>query len=1591
MKNPSLRCFRKFPLPAAVAAFLFFGSPSALTAGGTYREALIDGKIHFGLDPAWQAGREFEDVFDGNADTYYDYAYSSEAFAGFDLGVAERPTQIRFTPRARFESRMIGGKFQGSNKSPHRGYVTLHEVTATPPREGETVHLGVSEAYRYYRYLAPAGGYGNIAEFAISSEPAAPDSGTRVSAPEGFRTATVNGVQVFGLDPAWAEGRSFEKAVDGDANSFYDYAYGGRESFVGFDFGSAHNLSSLTFTPRKGYEYRMKGGRFEVSNESPHSGYEVVHTIEATPSSSGATISLNLAEAYRYVRYVAPTNSYGNIAAFYVATEPVAEDSTSEPGPVEATEPEPTIRYPDGYREAVVGSRLVFGLDPAWRSGREFENAFDGDASTYYDFKYGDRDSFVGVDKGEAIVPTEIRFDARTWYTRRMVGGTFQGSNKSSVSGYETLHEVSKDPGSSEQVVKLEGTTAYRYYRFLAPAGSHGNIAEFSVAGYVPVTGESGTGGSDAVAMPEVDEPGVSLSFSIDRAGSTSAGVYDAEGRLVRTLLRGEHLEAGEHRLTWDGLDRDGNPMPLGDYALRTLQAEGGRAEFVTVIGQNPDSSAHDFWLGTDGGVTAAAVDNSGMYLVAQNSETAPTLLKQSFDGSVRHWTKEHLGITTGEWQGGVALAAGGDSRLYMLQQNGYLQVIDGATGHRITTWDVLPGHIERQNFIYFHRLGNIAKADIAARGDTVVVSYHDENQVVWLDATTGERVANVWVDAPLGVTVDSNGRVYAISRGTVVRAERNGSLTTVIGRGLSNPLRLDYDSAGNSLIVADGNLGAQVKRFSLNGQLLATYGKAGGREFGHYVNTDFYDITDLTADGQGGFIVAEPRTPPRRVAHFDANGKVLNEWFGGQDYYAYVKPDPRDPTRAWLFTGEGLVLVALDLEGGDWSVLETWAPADLADGLVHPLHGFQGQWEVVYQGGQRYLVSNGSPQVLRHTDGDLRAVSITSKHGPQLDRAVELAGHRPSWARSFYWFDTDGDGRPQSAEIQFSGSLDSVPLSTHVNEDFSLIGFERTSETVEITRTEPQWGPYGPYYPPSDWENQVVSVASVPTGMWAETRGTGAYQDKAGNYYAFYNLAPERHGVFWPTPWASISRFVKTDANGDLLWSVGRHAYNGGLAGSHDTTYVPTPDGQLHVPARVIGETENAVILADRVETPGMIWTKDGLYAGTLFDRRADDGLPESVYSWYVTEDGEDAITTSDNGSGGSFIQYPDGTTLWFTQGRNSVPVYEITGFEDWTRQEVAFQLSEAPDVARAEGTGLMAEYFDGTGGVTPDATQVESQIWHGLPDGAGKLDEVVDGPHGAVYDWSGGNNPIGAPSNYSVRWTGEIEAPVTDDYTFSAYARGGVRLWIDGKQVLYSWNEVTPRSESDPVRLVAGERYRIQLDFTTTQANPAVSLNWESTVLDRMRVPARYLYPTDASTILKQRRDAFEHVWASTFDLQSGDMADWLTDVYGVYGQRQWGFGKTGSYLGYTSVDFGDEGATRIRVAASGWPSREGDSYPVIVSFRLGAPDGPAITDVSLTQDLQVHELSVPEITGVHDVYAVNLTTDAWHYMDFRWFVFE
>jgi hypothetical protein len=75
-------------------------------------------------------------------------------------------------------------------------------------------------------------------------------------------------------------------------------------------------------------------------------------------------------------------------------------------------------------------------------------------------------------------------------------------------------------------------------------------------------------------ASPNPFNPQTTIAFSLTRKQSVRLKVVDVAGRIVRTLWDGG-LDAGTHRMVWDGRDGRGSRVASGVY-LSVLKAEEG-------------------------------------------------------------------------------------------------------------------------------------------------------------------------------------------------------------------------------------------------------------------------------------------------------------------------------------------------------------------------------------------------------------------------------------------------------------------------------------------------------------------------------------------------------------------------------------------------------------------------------------------------------------------------------------------------------------------------------------------------------------------------------------------------------------------------------------------------------------------------------------------------------------------------------------------------------------------------------------------------------------------------------------------------------
>jgi hypothetical protein len=105
-------------------------------------------------------------------------------------------------------------------------------------------------------------------------------------------------------------------------------------------------------------------------------------------------------------------------------------------------------------------------------------------------------------------------------------------------------------------------------------------LAEVDTTASVPPASPAGFAVS---VWPNPSSGAASISFALSSAGPVEAGVYDAAGRLVKTVHSGS-LPAGRQSLVWLGDDRHGSGVPAGIYFAKIRTAAGEGVSKVVVL-----------------------------------------------------------------------------------------------------------------------------------------------------------------------------------------------------------------------------------------------------------------------------------------------------------------------------------------------------------------------------------------------------------------------------------------------------------------------------------------------------------------------------------------------------------------------------------------------------------------------------------------------------------------------------------------------------------------------------------------------------------------------------------------------------------------------------------------------------------------------------------------------------------------------------------------------------------------------------------------------------------------------------------------------
>ena len=435
-----------------------------------------------------------------------------------------------------------------------------------------------------------------------------------------------------------------------------------------------------------------------------------------------------------------------------------------------------------------------------------------------------------------------------------------------------------------------------------------------------------------AGSIPDVTRP-LPIHYEMPRDAELSMGIFDHDGRLLRTIAKTDFRRAGTNTEYWDGRDQYGQLLAAGEYVVKALYHDPISTDYALTLGNpgNPPWPTPDGkgdWLSDEANPQAAATDGKWVYLAAPGSELGWSVIAIDEKGQ-RQW-----GVNVPLYPRCVSLALHGDF-LYVLysgpeatdtskRYNGknaigraIMLCLDKRTGAaakfsiatprlQIATfpyhldlrglWDLRnnksyePGVYGGQPRYYDINFCEPTNAlGIAATSKVVYVSMHFDDKLLAFDAVTGapEPDRDIKLEKPVGLYALADDTLLAVSAGQIVRIYLpTKAVRPIITSHLAAPHSLTVDAKGD-IYVSDWKDSFQVKVFAPTGNFLRAIGKPGGRPWlGKWESDGMLVPRGLAVTDEGKLWVAEDDECPKRISVWNAaTGAFLQDYIGPTPY----------------------------------------------------------------------------------------------------------------------------------------------------------------------------------------------------------------------------------------------------------------------------------------------------------------------------------------------------------------------------------------------------------------------------------------------------------------------------------------------------------------------------------------------------------------------------------------------------------------------------------------------------------------------------------------------------------------------------------
>jgi hypothetical protein len=237
-------------------------------------------------------------------------------------------------------------------------------------------------------------------------------------------------------------------------------------------------------------------------------------------------------------------------------------------------------------------------------------------------------------------------------------------------------------------------------------------------------------------------------------------------------------------------------------------------------------------------------------------------------------------------------------------------------------------------------------------------------------------------------------------------------------------------------------------------------------------------------------------------------------------------------------------------------------------------------------------------------------------------------------------------------------------------------------------------------------------------------------------------------------------------------------------------------------------------------VVNAGVDQNLDGPGTATLTGSATDDGNPsppgQLTLTWSLV-----------NGPGAVTFGTPSAASTTATFSVPGTYVIRLAAFDGQVTSSDDLTVTVAAPAG--SGTGLLAQYFNDAGSGVYFTALVLT-----------RTDPTID------FDWaSGAPDPVVQTDNFSVRWSGQVLAPVTGTYTFTTTSDDGVRLYVNGQLLIDNWTDHGVVQNSGTIALAANQRYDVRMDYYDHGQLATARLSWAYPGQTIQIVPQWLLYP--------------------------------------------------------------------------------------------------------------------------------------------------